>query len=81
MQLLLLPCLLSRIRYYKVNNGQRPGVLLVYRDGVSDGELARVRLDEVTALIQVSTHGVRCCAWGIHCTMLTQHAGYHRCEA
>jgi hypothetical protein len=40
-------------RYYKVNNGQQPGVLLVYRDGVSDGELARVRLDEVTALIQV----------------------------
>lgn len=45
-------CLLG-CRYYKVNSGQRPGVLLVYRDGVSDGELARVRLDEVTALIQV----------------------------
>lgn len=45
---LLLPC-----RYYSANNGVKPGCLLVYRDGVSDSELERVRVDEVTAIIEV----------------------------
>ena len=46
-------------RYYTANNGQQPGCLLVYRDGVSDSELQRVRQDEVRAVIEVRT---RSCA-------------------
>jgi hypothetical protein len=34
--------------------GQAPGCLIVYRDGVSDSELERVRVDEVGAIIRVS---------------------------
>lgn len=40
-------------RYYQAN-GVKPGCLLVYRDGVSDSELDRVRVDEVASIIEVS---------------------------
>jgi hypothetical protein len=40
-------------RYYSANNGVKPGCLLVYRDGVSDSELERVRVDEVAAITEV----------------------------
>lgn len=42
-------------RYYEANNGVKPGCLLVYRDGVSDSELDRVRVDEVSSIIEVSS--------------------------
>jgi hypothetical protein len=31
----------------------KPGCLLVYRDGVSDSELDRVRMDEVASILEV----------------------------
>lgn len=52
-RLSLVHTLLLSCRYYSANNGVKPGCLLVYRDGVSDSELDRVRVDEVTAIIEV----------------------------
>lgn len=50
----MLSCVVGVVcRYYHANNGRRPGCLLVYRDGVSDSELERVRCDEVASIIQV----------------------------
>lgn len=47
--------------------GQAPGCLIVYRDGVSDSELERVRVDEVGAIIRVRP--VDCNPIiGVHCT-------------
>jgi hypothetical protein len=40
---------------YRTAMGQAPGCLIVYRDGVSDSELERVRVDEVGAIIRVRT--------------------------
>lgn len=60
-------------RYYTANNGQQPGCLLVYRDGVSDSELQRVRQDEVRAVIEVRT----CCCLVSNFTKACESLGPH----
>lgn len=41
------------LKQHQSCSGHKPGCLVVYRDGVSDGELERVRRTEVMAILEV----------------------------